>query len=140
MRRQRRRAMHYTTHSLHDGTILAAYPVRKPPPKTIKRDKSRIDEDGVCNDFTGAGRELSDVNNESRMRFQNIIATRLNTRRAIREMVLPCLDNLQRDVNEIRGQLDHIQGLLSMRKGATEASEYGGSATSFNYMKPCVSE
>jgi hypothetical protein len=123
MRRQRRRPMHYTSHSLHDGTILAAYPVRKPVPKTIKRDKIRIDEDGVCNDYTGAGRELSDVHNESRMRFQNIIATRLNTRRAIREIVLPYFEKLQRDVNEIRCQLDHIQGSLSGQRDTTQASE-----------------
>jgi len=129
MGRQRRRPMHYTTHSLHDGTILAAYPVRKPPPKTIKRDNIRIDEDGVCHDYAGAGRELSDVHNESRMRFQNIIATRLNTRRAIREIVLPCLERLACDINEIRGQLDHIQRLLSDQKDATEASEFGENVT-----------
>ena len=119
MRRHNRRPMHYTTHSLHDGTILAAYPVRKPPPKTIRRDKIRIDEDGVCHEYAGAGRELSDMQNETRMRFQNIIATRLNTRRAIREMILPCLAKLQCDVNEIRGRLDHIQGLLSSRQGVS---------------------
>jgi hypothetical protein len=125
MRRQKRRPMHYTSQSLHDGTILAAYPVRKPPPKTIKRDKIRINEDGVCHEYAGAGRELSDVYNESRMRFQNIIATRLNTRRAIREMVLPCLNKLQRDVNEIRGQLDHIKKLILDQRDTTEASEFG---------------
>jgi hypothetical protein len=120
MRRQKRRPIHYTTRSLHDGTVLAAYPVRKPPPRTIKRDKIRIDEDGVCREYAGAGKELCDVYNESRMRFQDIIATRLNTRRAIREMVLPSLVKLRCDVNEIRGQLDHIQGLLSGQSDATD--------------------
>jgi len=124
MRRQKPRPMHYTTHSLHDGTILAAYPVRKPPPKTIKRDKIRIDEDGVCHEYAGAGRELSDVYNETRMRFQNIIATRLNTRRAIREMVLPCLAKLQCDVEDIRAQLARIQELLSSQSNTTELKSH----------------
>jgi len=125
MRCQKRRPMHYTATSLHDGTILAAYPVRKPPPKMIKRDKIRIDKDGVCRDYADAGKELSDVYNESRMRFQNIIATRLNTRRAIREIVLPCLNKLHREVEEIHVQLDHIQKLLSDQVDKTEASDLG---------------
>jgi hypothetical protein len=112
MRRQKRRAMHYSAISLHDGTVTSARPVRKPTPKTIKQEKLRIDEDGVCREWSRAGKELSDVNNENRMRFQNIIATRLNTRRAIREMVCPYLLKLQKDVDHVRNQLDHIQRLL----------------------------
>ena len=108
--------MHYTALGLHDGTILVAYPVRKPHPKTIKNDKIRIDEDGVCHEYPSAGGHLSDVHNETRMRLQNIVATRLNTRRAIREMVLPCLIKLQSDINEIRDQLDQIQRLLSDKR------------------------
>ncbi|OHB80436.1 MAG: hypothetical protein A2Z25_01670 [Planctomycetes bacterium RBG_16_55_9] len=120
MRRQKRRPIHYAAaKSLHDGTILAAFPVRKPAPKTIKREKIRIDEDGVCHEYASAGKELSDVYNETRMRFQDIIATRLNTRRAIREMVLPCLVKLECDVNEIRAQLNRIQELLSGQRDTT---------------------
>jgi len=112
MQRQKRRPMHYSAICLYDGTVKAAYPVRKPIPKVIKRDKSRIDEDGVCHEWMQAGKELSDVNNETRMRFQDIIATRLNTRRAIREMVWPYLSKLQKDMQDVRNQLDHIEGLL----------------------------
>lgn len=116
MRRQRRRPMHYTGHSLHDGTVLAMYPVRKPTPHIIKRDKLKIDEDGVCQEFAGAGRELSDVHNETRMRFQDIIAMRLNTRRAIRELVLPHLLKLEQDLNDLHNRLDAIQGMLASRQ------------------------
>lgn len=104
--------MHYYAHCLHDGTVVAAYPIRKPIPKVIKQDRLRIDEDGVCREWAGAGKELSDVQNESRMRFQNIIATRLNTRRAIREIVYPQLLKLQEDIDNMRSQLDEIKGLL----------------------------
>ena len=112
MRRQRRRHMHYSVHCLYDGTVIAAFPVRKPIPKVIKRDKIRIDEDGVCREWADAGKELSDVRNDARMRFQNIIATRLNTRRAIREIVSPQLLRLQEDIDNIWSQLDEIRGLL----------------------------
>ena len=104
--------MYYSTISLHDGTVIATHPVRKPIPKTIKRDKLRIDKDGVCKETLFTGKELSDVTNESRFRFQDIIATRLNTRRAIREIVCPFLLKLQKDVDDVRSKLDHIQQLL----------------------------
>lgn len=102
MRRQKRRSMHYSAISLFDGTVIAAHPIRKPTPKTIKQEKLRIDEDGVCREWSDAGKELSDVHNESRMRFQNIISARLNTRRAIREIVCPYLLMLQKDMDHLR--------------------------------------
>ena len=113
MRRQKRRPIHYSAQCLHDGTVLAAFPVRKPIPKTIKREKLRIDEEGICREWSEAGKELSDVYNESRARFQDIIATRLNTRRAIREMVFPYLFKLEKDMGDIRNQLSQIQQLLA---------------------------
>lgn len=105
MRRTRRRAMHYTAHMLHDGTVLAAYPIRKPSPHVIKRDHLRIDEDGVAFVFSGAGRELSDWHNESRMRFQDVIASNLNTRRALRDLILPPLHDLRSEVAALRAEV-----------------------------------
>lgn len=87
-------------------------PIRKPTPKIIKRDKLKIDEDGVSCRWPGAGKELSDVSNETRMRFQDIIANRLNTRRALREIVCPYLIKLQKDMEEMHKKLDHIQQLI----------------------------
>ena len=113
MRRPRRRPMHYSANSLFDGTVLWAYPVRKPTPKMIKRDNLKIDEEGVCSEWLGAGKELSDVNNDTRTRFQDIIATSLNTRRALREVVLPELAALRDEVAAVRSQLDRIELLLS---------------------------
>ena len=112
MRRQERRTMHYSAICLHDGTVIAAHAVHKPIPKIIKRDKLRIDEDGVCHEWAVVGKELSDVTNETMFRFQDIIATRLNTRRAIREMVYPYLNKLQKDMDDVRNKLDNIQQLL----------------------------
>jgi hypothetical protein len=112
MRKQKRRPMYYSAMSLFDGTVTSAYPVRKPIPKTIKAERLTIDEDGVCREWADTGKELSDVNNESRMRFQDIIATRINTRRAIREIVCPYLIKLQKDVDDLGDKLDHIQRLI----------------------------
>jgi len=113
MRRQRRRAMHYYARSLNDGTILASFPIRKPGPKIIKRDNLRIDEDGVCKELMDAGKALSDSNNETRFRFQNIVSTSLNTRRALREIVLPRLAVLQQEMGSLRAQMGRIEQLLT---------------------------
>lgn len=100
MGRIRRRPMHYTTFTLHDGTVLAAFPIRKPIQKVLKRDGRRVDPDGVVIEHTGAGKELSDVRNENRVRSQNIIAVNLNARRALRELVLPPLAETLAEVQD----------------------------------------
>lgn len=113
MGRQRQRPMHFTVHRLHDGTVLAAYPIRKPSKQELKRERVRIDPDGVAREWADGGRNLSDVQNETRTRFQDIIATRLNTRRAIQELVLPRLDQLSEQVEGLGAQLDRIEALLA---------------------------
>ena len=112
MRRPRLRKLHYSARTLHDGTILAAFPMRKPSPHVIRRDHLRIDDDGVAKVFSGAGQELSDIENETRMRFQDIIANRLNTRRAIRDLLLPPIIGLQTEVAELRGEIAELKALL----------------------------
>lgn len=113
MQRQRRRPMHYTAICLHDGTVLSAFPIRKPIPKTIKQEKLKIDEDGVCRGHSTAGEHISDVNNDNRTRFQDIIATRINTRRTIREIVLPAIHELKQELTEINDRLNRIENMLS---------------------------
>ena len=88
---QRRRPMYYTAHLLHDGTVLWAYPIRKPSKQELKLNRIRIDTDGLARVWADAGRDIRDVTNETRTRFQDIIATNLNTRRSLRQLVLPLL-------------------------------------------------
>lgn len=107
--RKKRRPMHYHVVSLYDGTITAAMPKRKPAPRVMKRDGLRVDPDGVIKEWLGAGQELSDWNNESRFRFQNIIATNLNTRRAIRELVLPVLAELREEIAALRAEVAELK-------------------------------
>jgi hypothetical protein len=108
--------MHYYASSLFDGTITSAYPIRKPLPKIIKQDHIKIDEDGVCDEgWYDSGKGYSDVNIENRFRFQNIMANRLNTRRAIREIVMPELKKIHSEINIIHKQLDQIQSMIEIK-------------------------
>lgn len=113
MRRPRRRAMYYSASSLHDGTILAAHPMRKPAPRIMKRDGMRTDDDGVTQEFSRAGRELSDWNNETRMRFQDVVANRLNTRRAIRDLVLAPLAEMKTEMATLRMEIARLTQALA---------------------------
>jgi hypothetical protein len=88
-------------------------PVRKPTPHVIKRDNLRIDEDGICMGHLESGAELSDINNQTRTRFQDILANSLNARRAVRDIALPVLVALQKDIAGIRAQLDRIESQLA---------------------------
>jgi hypothetical protein len=91
---------------------LAAYPIRKPAPKIIKRDNLKIDDDGVCEETLRSGKHVSDCQYENRFRSQNIIANRLNTRRSIREIVLPKLAMMQQEIAAMRTQFDRIEQML----------------------------
>ncbi len=102
---KRRRKMHYHASSLHDRTVLAALPIRKPSQRIMKQYHARVDADGVVEESSRNGMELSDPRNETRTRFQDIIATNLNTRRAIRDLVLPALAALADDVEALRRDL-----------------------------------
>ncbi len=117
MRRERRRALHYLANSLCDGTVLAAYPIRKPTPKVMKRDHLAVDEDGVCREWLDTGSGLAISQDAGRFRFMDIISANLNTRRAIRHLVLPRLAVLQQQVEAVQGQLDRIERLLADRPG-----------------------
>ena len=124
MARQRRRPMYFTAHLLYDGTVLSAFPIRRPSKQELKRDRVRIDPDGVARAFADAGKNLSDIHNETRTRFQDIIATNLNTRRAIRELILPRLNEALEGIGELRARLDRIEAELTAREAR---APHGGS-------------
>ena len=110
----RRRTIHYIAAALHDGAIFATYPERKPSPKSIRQRGYRIDADGVLNQKSQAGQELK-YGDERKFRGQDILANRLNTRRAIRELVLPVLEELRREIATLRAEI----GQLSKQKPAS---------------------
>jgi|GEM_PF-2770584 len=120
MARTRRRATYFEVSTLRDGTVLAAYPVRKPTPHVIKRDRLQIDEDNICKEFSRSGSELGDVRYDGRTRFQDIVANRLNTCRAIRTLVLPRIEQLEAGLAALQSQLNRIEELLA--NGRSESS------------------
>ena len=124
MRRKPRRPIYYSVMCLWDGTVLSAYPVRKPMPKTLKQNHMRIDDDGVCREFGENGAELSDVHNQTRTRFQDILANSLNTRRAIRAVLVPRLEALETEFKTLQTQLDRIEHAIAALPGA-RANEHG---------------
>jgi hypothetical protein len=110
MPRERRRPIHYTVIMLRDGTVISAIPVRKPAARILKRDGDRIDPDGVIREYATAGIEYGTTCPlDERPRFLDIFATNLNTRRAIRALVLPELAGLREEVRGLRAQLDRIE-------------------------------
>lgn len=115
MPRNRRRPVYYTVSSLNDGTVLAARPVRKPTDRVMKRDGQKLDEDNVCRDFMGSYVGSFKGDDPGRFRFFDIMANRLNMRRAIRELALPEIQVLQAEVQGLREEVRALTATLSER-------------------------
>lgn len=120
-RRRRRKQMYFEASSLFDGTVLAAYPIRKPADRIIKRDGLRIDENGIVSEYLRNGQELHGPD-ERRFRFQDIIANNLNTRRAIRELVVPAMTSILEEIRELNERLDRMEREGSRSSGSREFS------------------
>lgn len=104
MRRQSR-SMHYLVRELRDGTVIGAFPIRKPSPAELRKVGRPIDADGVAEAHFGSVREMVEVSDETRTRQQDLIAANLNTRRAIRSLVLPELVALHEEVADLRAEI-----------------------------------
>lgn len=115
MPKPRRRPMYYSASSLHDGTLIAACPMRRPAPRLLKERGKTIDADGVMEESSRNGKELSDSRNEGRFRFQEVITNRLNTRRAIRELLLKPLADLQSEVAVLQAEVAHLTEVLEQQ-------------------------
>ncbi|MFO0782062.1 MAG: hypothetical protein U0636_00070 [Phycisphaerales bacterium] len=124
--------MYYSVQLLHDGTVIAAYPIRKPSPKMLKRDGMRIDEDGRAMEYSRNGVEIGDPGNPTRMRFQDIIAANLNTRRAIRELAGGPLDDLCREMRALRAEVAQLREAVAGQADACRPSSATGNKLSRN--------
>ena len=89
--------------------MTSALPMRKPAKRIMKHDHMKLDADNVCKEHVSSGKELLMLPVEKRVRFLDIIATSLNTRRALRQIVLPRLA-------AIEGQLASIHAAITAMK------------------------
>jgi len=60
-----------------------------------------------------------DMQDPGRFRFFDLLANRLNTRRAVREIVTPELEALQKEVAELRVEVKTLVKQLEVQSGNT---------------------
>ncbi|MFO0829678.1 MAG: hypothetical protein U0572_16175 [Phycisphaerales bacterium] len=116
MRRKRRRPVYYLATALNDGTVLAACPIRKPMQREMDRRGDRLDADGVAQESMRDGRELGNWDDPGRIRFLDIIANNLNTRRAIRALVVKPLKELAEEVARLRSEVAALERNLKAQR------------------------
>ena len=102
--------VHYQVFALKDGTILAACPGRKTPANRLHPEPE--DEDGVCRWHTEMDYDSLKSWTTNPM---GVLAVVLNVRKAIRAQVAPKLELLQRQMAELREQLDRIEKSLERK-------------------------
>ena len=112
-RRSRHRMVYSWTYGFHDGAVIGVCPDRKPTEKKIKEDGLHLDEDGVFRETLYDPTYWQSWEPEKRYKAVELLANRLNTRRAIRELVLPELKSLHESIDLLREQLDRIEGKLA---------------------------
>lgn len=115
-KRPRRRMVYSTTFGFHDGSVIGCGPDRKPSKRRVQADGIHIDADGVFREITYSPTYWHSWSDEQRAKAVGILAIRLNTRRAIRELVLPELAALNEVLLEIEKRLTRIEKALSSEK------------------------
>jgi hypothetical protein len=108
-RSPRRRPVHYTTFVFSDGAAATCTPSRKPSAKTLKAEGRTIDVDFICKEFHFAVEEFEKLPGDARARISDILANRLNMHRALREIVLPVLNEMKDSLDSIRKRLDRLE-------------------------------
>ncbi|MBL8814237.1 MAG: hypothetical protein JNM43_28975 [Planctomycetaceae bacterium] len=111
-RKPRHRPVHYTMVAFPGGAVATCTPRRKPSPKQIKANGLQIDVDYVCNEYLLAPDEFDEMSQRARGKISDILANRMNTRRAIRDLVLPVLSEIQSSIQQINNRLNEIERSL----------------------------
>jgi hypothetical protein len=111
--KRRRRPVHYTAFAFHDGAAVACSPHRKPSKKKLKEDGDRIDEDFVYREYYYTPQSVYEWSDELRVRFADLLANRLNMRRAVREIAVPHLEAIQTQLLALTKRLERIERALA---------------------------
>lgn len=108
-RKKKRTAVHYVTFGFRDGAATACLPERKPSAKHLKESGERADPDFVFREHLYGPSDLRGWELPQRVRTCDILANRLNVRRAIRELVLPELQAIRSLLVELNERVGRIE-------------------------------
>ncbi len=108
-KKPKRRIVYSHASCMPDGSVFACGPDRKPTEKRIKNDGIFIDEDGVFRESKYGATDWHAWEVDQRVKLVTILANRLNTRRAIRELILPELEAIQSTLADIQKRLERIE-------------------------------
>jgi hypothetical protein len=108
-RKKKRRPVHYITFGFPDGAAVACSPARKPSGRKIKDEGISIDVDCVIRDYRYSSKSFECADVSQRVRMSDLLSNRLNMRRTVRELVLPCLANIVATLRSIEERLERIE-------------------------------
>ena len=105
----RRRDVYSIAFVFPDGSAFSCAPERKPSDKRIKEDGVHVDADFVFREYKYGPSDWHTWPDNHRRELGQIMAIRLNTRRAIRELLLPKLEAIQASLDDIQSRLDRLE-------------------------------
>lgn len=108
-RKSKRRMVYGVTFGFHDGSVLAFGPERKPSAKRIKEDGIHICPDGVFREYFYGPTYWHTFDDDARKELTRTLANRINTRRAIRELVLPELDAIKESLEKLHERISLVE-------------------------------
>ncbi len=111
-KKPRRRDVYSIAFVFPDGSAFSCGPERKPSAKRMKVDNMFVDDDLVFKEHMYGTTDWHAWPDQHRRELGQIMAIRLNTRRAIRELVLPELKVIQDSLHAIEVKLDAIDQRL----------------------------
>lgn len=98
---------YYTVFDLKDGTITSAVQTRKPL-KSQLRPRERVDVDGIWRSYKWTAKNFYGEQDRKVIISQLAMAGRLNTRRAIHELVEPRVERIEMKLEMLTKQLERI--------------------------------
>lgn len=108
-RKKRRSQVHYLTFGYRDGATTNCLAKRKPRDKELKDMGDHVDADFVYREYHHGFNEIYEWGEAQRSRASDTLANRINTRRAIRELVLPELEAIQKSLASLHDRLDQLE-------------------------------
>ena len=116
MPRNKRAAVHFVSSSFPGGASFSAHPDRKPYVKKGKKKdifSPQDDPDLVCYEFFSSANDFKELPDQSRLHVSGVLANRINARRALRELVLPQLEAIQKSLDALHARLDRLESPAS---------------------------